>query len=557
MGFEMKIKTRFIIFGVYTFAVTVLLIYLQFRIIRSITEYSNIYQHTIKSSAIARQYQQNSAYLTQFVRSYVATANQKYEQAYNDCIGISGGTKPTPINYDRGLYWSLYLGSGNKPYQDGQTKSYADVMKELNFSQDMFDLLALSKSRSEELVKLEIQAMDIIKSIPRNTDGTIPDEYKVRQLEAIELVNGNEYERRVSEIMTPISQFFDKLDSDNNIKLQNAANEVRKDTILFFIGLLLVGSSVVAFLSSLGKTIGKNLKLCVGLASEISNGNLTSEIDERLCKGNGEFASLLRSFKDMISHLREIISRVLQSSKEISEAATEIAQGNTDLSTRTEMQASHLEETASSMEQIASTIKSSADNSVRGNQMMQDSEKSVQEAGEIIEATTNNIELVFEASNKITDITKIIENIAFQTNILALNAAVEAARAGEQGKGFAVVASEVRNLAQTSQSSVKDITSLIADANEKIKTATETARKSKEIFMDIEQKIEDTSRIMQDISAMAVEQQAGVDQVNIAVSQMDQSTQQNAALVEQATASSEGLMGQAKELVNLMNFFKV
>ncbi|WP_041177419.1 methyl-accepting chemotaxis protein [Brachyspira intermedia] len=553
----MKIKTRFIIFGIYTFIVTLLLIYLQFRIVRSVTGYSKIYQHTIKSSAIARQYQQNSAYLTQFVRSYVATANQKYEQAYNDCIGISGGTKPTPLNYDRGLYWSLYLGSGTKPYQDGQTKSYADVMKELNFSQDMFDLLALSKSRSEELVKLEVQAMDIIKSIPRNADGTIPDEYKGRQLEAIELVNGDEYERRVSEIMTPISQFFDKLESDNAIKLRAAAYEVRNDTILFFIGLLLVGSSVVVFLASLGKTIGKNLRLCVELASEISNGNLTAEIDERLCKGNGEFASLLKSFRDMISHLREIISRVLQSSKEISEAATEIAQGNTDLSTRTEMQASHLEETASSMEQIASTIKSSADNSVRGNQMMQDSEKSVQEAGEIIEATTNNIELVFEASNKITDITKIIENIAFQTNILALNAAVEAARAGEQGKGFAVVASEVRNLAQTSQSSVKDITSLIADANEKIKTATETARKSKEIFMDIEQKIEDTSRIMQDISAMAVEQQAGVDQVNIAVSQMDQSTQQNAALVEQATASSEGLMGQAKELVDLMHFFKV
>ena len=382
-------------------------------------------------------------------------------------------------------------------------------------------MLALSKSRSEALVDLEIEAMNIIKSIPRTPEGNIPDEYKARQLEAINLVNGEAYEKKVSEIMVPIDQFFDKLENDNNIKLQNAAKHVKNDTILFFIGLVLVGTSVIIFLFSLGKMIGSNLKLCVELASEISKGNLQSKIDDKLCHGNNEFSSLLKSFKEMIFHLREIITRVLESSKAIAEAATEIAQGNMDLSTRTETQASHLEETASSMEQIASTIKSSADNSVRGNQMMQDSEKSVQEAGEIIEATTNNIELVFEASNKITDITKIIENIAFQTNILALNAAVEAARAGEQGKGFAVVASEVRNLAQTSQSSVKDITSLIADANEKIKTATETARKSKEIFMDIEQKIEDTSKIMQDISAMAVEQQAGVDQVNIAVSQMD------------------------------------
>ncbi|MDO6994683.1 methyl-accepting chemotaxis protein [Brachyspira innocens] len=553
----MKIRTRFIIFGVYTFVVIILLIYLQIRMVRSVTEYSRIYQHTIKSSAIARQYQQNSAFLTQFVRSYVATGDAKYEQAYNDCIAISGGTKPTPINYDRGIYWSIYLGSGKKPSYDGETKSYSNVMKDLNFSKEMFDYLTLSKSRSEELVKLEVQAMEIIKNIPRNPDGSIPDEYKGRQLEAIELVNGKSYEESVAQIMTPINQFFDKLDSDNNLNLQNAAGEVKKDTILFFICLFIVGFSVVIFLASLGRKIGKNLRLCVSLASEISHGNLTVKIDPSKYRGHSEFDSLLSSFDEMVSHLREIITRVLESSREISEAATEIAQGNTDLSSRTETQASHLEETASSMEQIASTIKSSADNSLRGNQMMQDSEKSVQEAGEIIEATTNNIELVFEASNKITDITKIIENIAFQTNILALNAAVEAARAGEQGKGFAVVASEVRNLAQTSQSSVKDITSLIADSNDKIRIATETARKSKEIFMDIEQKIEDTSKIMQDISAMAVEQQAGVDQVNMAVSQMDQSTQQNATLVEQATASSEALMGQAKELVDLMHFFKV
>ncbi|WP_020003468.1 methyl-accepting chemotaxis protein [Brachyspira innocens] len=553
----MKIRTRFIIFGVYTFVVTILLIYLQIRIVRSVTEYSRIYQHTIKSSAIARQYQQNSAFLTQFVRSYVATGDAKYEQAYNDCIAISGGTKPTPINYDRGMYWSIYLGSGKKPSYDGETKSYSNVMKDLNFSKEMFDYLTLSKSRSEELVKLEVQAMEIIKNIPRNPDGSIPEEYKARQLEAIELVNGKSYEESVSQIMTPINQFFDKLDSDNNLNLQNAAGEVKRDTILFFIFLFIVGFSVVIFLASLGRKVGKNLRLCVSLASEISHGNLTVKIDPSKYRGHSEFDSLLSSFDEMVSRLREIITRVLESSREISEAATEIAQGNTDLSSRTETQASHLEETASSMEQIASTIKSSADNSLRGNQMMQDSEKSVQEAGEIIEATTNNIELVFEASNKITDITKIIENIAFQTNILALNAAVEAARAGEQGKGFAVVASEVRNLAQTSQSSVKDITSLIADSNDKIRIATETARKSKEIFMDIEQKIEDTSKIMQDISAMAVEQQAGVDQVNMAVSQMDQSTQQNATLVEQATASSEALMGQAKELVDLMHFFKV
>ena len=221
------------------------------------------------------------------------------------------------------------------------------------------------------------------------------------------------------------------------------------------------------------------------------------------------------------------------------------------------MQASSLEQTASSMEEIASTIKSSADNSLHGNEMMKDSELSVKEAGSIIEETTSNIELVYEASNKITDITKIIEGIASQTNILALNASVEAARAGEQGRAFAIVASEVRNLAQTSQNSVKSITQLIEDPNKKIKTATETARRSLEIFQSIEEKISNTSKIMQDISSMAVEQQQGVYQVNTAITQMDSATQQNAALVQQSSAASQALMYQARELVTLMEFFKV
>ena len=117
--------------------------------VKSVSEYSNIYQHAIKSSTIARQYQQNSTYLTEFVRSYAATGNPKYEQAYNDCIAISGGNKATPINYDRGLYWFLYLGSGVKPYKDGETKSYSNVMKDLHFSKDMFDYLSLSKQKSE------------------------------------------------------------------------------------------------------------------------------------------------------------------------------------------------------------------------------------------------------------------------------------------------------------------------------------------------------------------------------------------------------------------------
>ncbi|MCZ9901117.1 methyl-accepting chemotaxis protein [Brachyspira hyodysenteriae] len=303
------------------------------------------------------------------------------------------------------------------------------------------------------------------------------------------------------------------------------------------------------------KTITKPLDELVIISKEISNGDLTST--HRSIKRKDELGVLANSFFDMRDRLSDIIIKVRNSADEIRINAKELSSGSMDLSRRTEAQAASLEETASSMEQMASTIRSSADQSIEGNKMMIDSRDAIQNAGEIILDTTKNIEEVYDASTKIKDITKIIEDIAFQTNILALNAAVEAARAGDMGKGFAVVASEVRNLAQTTQSSVKDITHLVDNAYDKINKATESARVSQDIFSDLQQKIENTARIMQDISSTAVEQHEGVEQVNRVVTDMDTVTQQNAALVEQASASSTSLLNQAEELVNAMSFFKV
>ena len=303
------------------------------------------------------------------------------------------------------------------------------------------------------------------------------------------------------------------------------------------------------------RSITKPLNELVYISKEISNGDLTSS--HRNINRKDELGVLANSFFDMRDKLSDIIVKVRTSANEIRSNAKELSQGSMDLSRRTEAQAASLEETASSMEEMASTIKSSADQSVEGNKMMIDSRDSIESAGEVILDTTKNIEEVYEASTKIKDITKIIEDIAFQTNILALNAAVEAARAGDMGKGFAVVASEVRNLAQTTQSSVKDITHLVDNAYEKINKATESARISQDIFSELQTRIENTARIMQDISSTAVEQHAGVEQVNKAVTDMDTVTQQNAALVEQASASSNSLLNQAEELVNAMSFFKV
>ena len=319
-------------------------------------------------------------------------------------------------------------------------------------------------------------------------------------------------------------------------------------------GIIGIAASVVFSVFYIRRTISP-IKNIVKEAKEISLGNLASSF--YIQSRNDEIGELLNSFNDMKSKFSQMIKEILMSSEEIANAANELYQGSEDLAKRTEYQASSLEETASSMEEMASTIKSSAQNSVDGNNVMISSRNAVAEGGSVIADTAKMIEEVYESSAKIRDITKVIENIAFQTNILALNASVEAARAGDQGRGFAVVASEVRNLAQNSQASAKDITVLIEDIYEKINKSAEMARHSQEIFTDIEMKIEETSKIMSDISQTAIEQEAGVDQVNVAVTKMDSITQQNAALVEQSTAASKSLLEQANHLETLVAFFKV
>ncbi|MEI0551426.1 methyl-accepting chemotaxis protein [Brachyspira intermedia] len=320
------------------------------------------------------------------------------------------------------------------------------------------------------------------------------------------------------------------------------------------IGIIGIAASVVFSVFYIRRSISP-IKNIVKEAKEISLGNLASSF--YIQSRNDEIGELLNSFNDMKSKFSQMIKEILMSSEEIANAANELYQGSEDLAKRTEYQASSLEETASSMEEMASTIKSSAQNSVDGNNVMISSRNAVAEGGSVIADTAKMIEEVYESGAKIRDITKVIENIAFQTNILALNASVEAARAGDQGRGFAVVASEVRNLAQNSQASAKDITVLIEDIYEKINKSAEMARHSQEIFSDIESKIEETSKIMRDISQTAVEQEAGVDQVNSAVSKMDSITQQNASLVEESTAASKSLLDQAKHLEELMSFFRL
>ena len=311
--------------------------------------------------------------------------------------------------------------------------------------------------------------------------------------------------------------------------------------------------TLVVFLFT--RSIIKPLNIIVEEAKEIEEGRLI--INRKPLNRKDELGILSRSFTSMRTKLIDVIETTLHNADKMSLAANNLAAGNKDLSRRSENTAANLEETASSMEEIASAISMATNNSVKGNEMMNHCKESIDNAASVVSETVRSMNEVNSDSEKIKDIIKVIEGIAFQTNILALNAAVEAARAGDQGKGFAVVASEVRSLAQSSQDSAKDITELVNQVYEKINKTNKIVESQEELFISIKSEIDETANIIKDISSAALEQQSGVSQVNKAVMEMDSITQENAALVEQSTASSLALYDDAKELQSVMSFFRI
>ncbi|MEI0604609.1 methyl-accepting chemotaxis protein [Brachyspira alvinipulli] len=310
---------------------------------------------------------------------------------------------------------------------------------------------------------------------------------------------------------------------------------------------------VIMFLFA--KSITKPLSIVVEEAKEIESGRLV--MHKRKLKRKDEIGELSLSFHNMKYKLIEIIENSLEESNKMAQAANSLANGNKDLAEKAESTAGSLEETGSFMEEIAAAITVSIDNSVKGNEMMKDCKAAIENAASVVEETVKSINDVNSDSEKIKNIIKVIEGIAFQTNILALNAAVEAARAGDQGKGFAVVASEVRSLAQSSQDSAKDITELINQVYEKINKANNIVESQEQLFVGIKEQIEETAETIRIITEAAVEQKEGVSQVNNAVMQMDTLTQENAALVEESTASSISLYNDAMHLQELISFFKI
>jgi methyl-accepting chemotaxis protein len=288
--------------------------------------------------------------------------------------------------------------------------------------------------------------------------------------------------------------------------------------------------------------------------SAVASGNLSEKITRDY---DGPFAQLKANVNDTCNTLTEIISNIRQASTLITSAATEIADGNSDLSQRTEEQASSLEETAASMEEMMSTVKQSTENAIQASQLAADVLRRARSGGEVVERAVQAMDEINRSSKRVADIIGVINDIAFQTNLLALNAAVEAARAGDQGRGFAVVAGEVRNLAQRSAGAAKEIKELISDSVSKVADGTQFVNQSGQTLKELVETIGKVDMMMREISDTSQAQKAGIEQVNQAVAQMDQVTQQNAALVEEATAASEAMAEQSQKLQEMVGFFRV
>ncbi|MGE5865060.1 MAG: methyl-accepting chemotaxis protein [Rhizobacter sp.] len=348
---------------------------------------------------------------------------------------------------------------------------------------------------------------------------------------------------------------FAELQQTKATRAEAQAAAARSQTLALggFGALVIVGLGMFVA-STLVRSIRAPLKRSIEVASAIAEGDLTQRI--RTDRGD-EFGALMKSLQHMNESLGRVVGNVRLSTDSISTASTEIASGNADLSSRTEQTASNLQQTASSMEQLTGTVRQSADAARQANQLASSAAEVAARGGSVVAQVVSTMDEINASSKKISDIIGVIDGIAFQTNILALNAAVEAARAGEQGRGFAVVASEVRSLAQRSANAAKEIKGLINASVEKVDSGSRLVADAGQTMSEIVGSVQRVTDIIGEITAAASEQSDGIGQVNTAVTQLDQMTQQNAALVEESAAAAESLKDQAHRLADVVSVFKL
>ncbi|KHN53102.1 methyl-accepting chemotaxis protein [Pectobacterium fontis] len=437
----------------------------------------------------------------------------------------------------------------------GQEQIQANVARVNEFRQEISRLLdKLDSQTVEERSIAQLRAIHTIRvEFLKSGDKIISEVQAGNRDAAIEEFNTNlnVVQRQYRDTVKQLVSYQDDA-MDISVETMSAVYRESRIILLLILALGAVSGALIAW--SITRSVTRPIQQALQVANKVAQGDLTSRIT---VTSKDETGLLLQSLDHMNTSLSTIVGQVRDGAEAISTAASQIAAGNQDLSSRTEEQASSLEETAASMEQLTSTIKNTAENTQQATEVANKASGAAKQSGDVMVSVTQKMRGIRDSSQRMAEIIGVIDGIAFQTNILALNAAVEAARAGEQGRGFAVVAGEVRSLAQRSATAAREIKDLIDDSVSKIQEGMLLVDTAEETMDGLTGYVRDVNEIISEISQASHEQSDGINQMNLAVGQIDTTTQQNAALVEESASAALSLQAQASVLTEAVSAFKL